>query len=99
MEELNKNLENYYILFIGEISEDLKKVYKTGITGATHYLAGNTEDFMDKLFGYDTYNNVLELNERTFDEVYESGLDLYNQLKKDEKINNFSENKNFVNFF
>lgn len=46
----------------------------------------------------------MELNERTFDEVYESGLDLYNQLKKDEnkkddQINNLSENKNFVKFF
>jgi len=84
--ELNDKLNSRLIDFIGCVYNELRKVYSSEREGALFYFAENLRDFVEKSFGNDSIDNLLEINENIFEEMISNGVDIYDQKKKFENI-------------
>lgn len=83
-EELNKSLHKRFILFVGEVFNDVKKVYSTDGNGALYYFSANICDFIEKKFSDLAIDNLMEINDGLFEEMVSNAVDLYEQMIKNE---------------
>jgi len=101
---LNSKIHKRVVEFLGLVFNELKMVYSTEREGALYYFAENLGDFIQKNFGDDSFDNLLEINEDVFEEMIANAVDIYDQnqrsdlLKKknNEKANN---NQSLVSLF
>lgn len=85
-QELNDKLNKKVVEFLGVVFNELKKVYTTERNGALFYFAENLKEFIEKNFGDESIDNLLEINENVFEELVANGVDIYEQIQKYENI-------------
>ncbi len=82
--ELNDMVSKRLIDFIGNVYNELKNIYSTEREGALYFFADNLKDFIEKNFGDDSIDNLLEINENVFEEMVSNGIDIFEEIKKNE---------------
>lgn len=85
-QELNDKLNKKVVEFLGVVFCELKNVYTSERNGALFYFAENLKEFIEKNFGDEAIDNLLEINENVFEEMVSNGIDIYEQIQKYETL-------------
>ncbi len=85
-QELNDKLNKHVVEFFGVVFHELRNVYSSERGGALFYFAENLKEFVEKNFGDESVDNLLEINENVFEELVSNGIDIYEQNQKNELL-------------
>ena len=85
-QELNNKLQKIFVEFLGLAFNELKKVYTSEREGALYYFSENIREFIEKNFGEEAIDNLMEINDDVFAEMVSNGVDIYEQIQKNETL-------------
>lgn len=83
---MNSNIHKRVVEFVGLVFNELMKVYSTQREGALYYFAENLGDFIQKNFGDDCFDNLIEINEDVFEEMIANAVDIYEQNQRSDTL-------------
>jgi hypothetical protein len=91
--KFESDLRRAFLLFIGNLFEDLSNSYSSGKRGASHFLNNNISYLLKCIIGPSAYNELNTVNELFIEKFIESLLEYYyvERCKKDIDLCNNSE--------